>query len=192
MIVVNFSGLASSLRVNGHGHVFGFAEALLAISAHAGICDPIINSFFTMWEHMRNHELLQCAFVAGSHVLVDLITFTFSVRKWRCSKKMNALNARASSWLNAPETGIIQWLAGAMDHYTLNVYTLHHNVDKPPPSHRSKARNYVRVHPDAVWDMLDASTKTSSTLAQVIDVGSRLGAAGAGCSTRSGARWETV
>ena len=140
---------------------------------------------------MRIGGLIQGEFAAASHNMSDVIRFCVSLVKWRADCKQRPLGATNRTWLDSIRRSIVQWLACAIDHYTLHEYPKYHNVDKQPPSiRRGPLMKQVRMHPDAVWDMLQISLNTAASLSMVVQV--RAAQEDAGVDRRSAPRWETL
>ena len=160
--VINVLGVAATMRVSAMRAAHGFAEVMLKLHPH------VLMSISASWDQMRRSELIHGSLVSPSHTLQDLIRFVISLKKWRAVRRQHPLCVAAMSWLTEVRQGIVEWIANGMDHYTLHEYHKHHRVDKPPPSHTPTKR--VRLHPDAVWNMLHTSETTSSSLSQVIQI----------------------
>jgi hypothetical protein len=64
---------------------------------------------------------------------------------------------------------LTNWLATLIDSYVLDVYPAHHDVHRPPPSLRlgSQPSSRVKVHPEAIWEMMVQSSKVGASLQQI-------------------------
>ncbi len=173
---------ALSVRVNQHGQVSGLADVLLSMPHSASL-----NALNTSWEHMRQRGLLQGGMLAQSHHMTDVICFATSVQRFRSRTRRAPLASSCQAWIGHLRRGIVQWMANAMDHYTLHEYTQHHDMNKPPPAARQVR---VRTHVDAIWNMLQQAQQSSASLPQVLQV--RSGDADAGGSSRQASRWENL
>ena len=163
-ISLSHMGRSCTLKVSAAGNVAGFADLLLTAPSRS-ICLMKLNS---IWDGMRRSDLLQGPWVSTSHTLQDLLRFFLSLRRIRSSSHMHSYSSNVASWLRAVATGFVQFLANGLDHYTLHEYPKHSRLDKPPPSFR--AGSSVRVHPDAIWNMLHNAETSSSSLSEIIQI----------------------
>jgi hypothetical protein len=172
-----------SMSVNSHERVSGLANVILS-TGHGTSMNNICN----MWDSMHSAELLIGRCLDDSHAISDVIFFVAFVQKWRGRCLKPRLGAPVEKWLCHLRRGIVQWLARGLEHYTIHEYPRHHDVSKPPPS-RITGRG-VRVHPDAVWQMLQQSTETSASLSGVVQV--RSADCHAGAAKNVAGRWERL
>ena len=155
-ISLRHMGRSCTLKVSVAGNVAGFADFLLT-APHRSI---LVTKLHSIWEGMRRSDLLQGPWESSSHTLQDLLRFFVSLRRIRSSANMHSYSSNVASWLRAVATGFVQFLANGLDHYTLHEYPKHSRLDKPPPSFR--VGSSVRVHPDAIWDMMHNAETSSS------------------------------
>ena len=177
-------GRSCTLKVSATGNVAGFSDFLLT-APHRSI---LLTKLHSIWDGMRRSDLLQGPWVSSSHTLQDLLRFFVSLRRIRSSANMHSYSSNVASWLRAVATGFVQFLANGLDHYTLHEYPKHSRLDKPPPSFR--VGSSVRVHPDAIWDMLHNAEASSSSLSQIIKI--RLNDEDGGCDRTRSHHWHRL
>ena len=123
-------------------------------------------SWTRLWSAMHQGGFLVNDWNEDEHVLADVVHFVLYCRKTRASQnKTDAVGTRRA--LDALRDALATYLGTALDTYIVRVY-LPCREDKPPPALISPrkdvaSRRYVRVQPEAIWDLFSQSLARSRT-----------------------------
>ncbi len=67
----------------------------------------------------------------------------------------------------------MEWLASDIDRYVFDAYANMHDTNAPPASlvnQHSACRRYTRVDCDSMWDSMQESVRTSTSMAQILKI----------------------
>ena len=180
-----------AVRMSPGGVVDGFGDALRKL-LHLHWATAVGQD----WSAMRDASFLHGDLLAPSHHISDIMTFLMYLKSWRASQRRRPMHETHSAELDSFRDSLVGWLAVALEWYTLHVHTRLHNVSKPPPAFKKPARGTtptpqrVRLHPEAVWRMLEKTTSVNISLHDVAHV--RKDDDDAGCNYQTLCRWEAV
>ena len=188
LMVIAGVGL-TSLRIRPSGELVGFLDALASCPNRL-----FLMSIQNNWQSMRSAGILSGGIFDDTHLLEDVLVFLMSLKRWRQRRKQRALAPGFWQWVMGLRRAFIVWLAAAIEHYTHHEYSQHHDVHKPPPSYSfskpGRKRKYVRIHPEAAWDMMQKSVETHFSMCHVLTI--RSGDADAGGCKGVGNYWVNM
>jgi hypothetical protein len=142
------------------------------------------------WQRLYVEGALREPFEQDSHSVLDVLCFALRFERDRRKCKRRRL---AGDMVLRLRDSFLQWLGPSLDTYFSTVYRLHHDIHKPAPSLALKPqpqlgdKNYVKVHPEVIWDLMEEAQSSSASVAQVLRIRRRDSHAGS-CVT-AGLSW---
>ena len=151
-----------------------------------------VTSMRGTWLGMQQADVINGSFVAEEHSLLEVMIFLARLNNFRTRKRQRRLSDQCLTFLESFVSPLLACLAAIVEHYTIHEYSHLHDVNKPPPSLVAKhgTRKYVRVHPESVWRMVEATDSINVTLGQVLQV--RQQDADAGAHRTRNLAWEKL
>ena len=118
---------------------------------------------------MRRDGFLASDWSQDEHDLVDVVHFVLFYRTMRASQRKTDADS-TQRVLGALRDALATYLGAALDTYLVEVY-LPGREDKPPPAlispRKRVGQRYVRVQPEAIWDLFSQALDSGVSLAQV-------------------------
>ena len=103
----------------------------------------------------------------------ETLRVSFCVSQNRRAYKQHPVGRVFKSFFESLRVGFVTWIADHMERYVFNVYALHHNVSKRPPSIggcTAAGRVYVKMDPESVWSMVETARSTGVPISEVYKV----------------------
>ena len=90
----------------------------------------------------------------------------FLLRRRREANKKRLANVTVSQIVNL-RMCLLRWVAHWMDKYILECYCLLHDVNAPPSAKGGAGHRY-KVHPEAIWESMEASSRCHTIRAPLV------------------------
>ena len=128
--------------------------------------------FTEMWDMAFSINRVDVKFApANIHMEEVLRVIPFCFKERRSQRK--CLSTAVASHLSAFRKSLLEWLASGIDRYVFDAYANMHDTGAPPTAlvnQHSACRRYVKVDCDTVWEIMQESLRTSTSMAQILKI----------------------
>ena len=143
------------------------------------------------WSNLRDQGLLVSAFGGPTLGLADIMYFAARFAKvWRESRRSPCQHGKAT--LELFRAAFLKWFAASLDQYVDHAYSdTNPDVERPPPAlslRRGTPRHYIRVTPEAAWDLMVKAREARSNLCQALAL--KKDESALGCHESAGGLWQ--
>lgn len=134
------------LQVVGNGRVAGFSGVLRSLHYGTG------TALTKFWENSKANGRLHDPVEVPSHFLPEILYVLVHVIRSRREANKKPLAQKSVSQIADLRLNLFHWSASWADRYIIDHYCKEHDVDSPPPA--LKAGAHHKVHPGAIWDLM--------------------------------------
>ncbi len=155
------------VTIDGVGRVGCLDVALASLSRRT------LAVFTDMWDMAFSINRVSVKLAQDMIHIEEVLRVVLFCFKERRSQSKQCLPTVVASQLNAFRKSLLEWLASGIDRYVFDAYANMHDTSAPPTAlmnQHSACRTYTRVDCDTIWDIMQESVRTSTSMAQILKI----------------------